>query len=176
MYKYFNTKTKFENFTTKTYNGLPLVCFWLLGLNITGFVIKIIFTLIFGLIFIAFIIYFIFKLYIFTKVFIQNLAIIFYRNFLYILFRILPIFIFYCFVFSAIIFLTCIFVNLLHVFRNIVNLFYMLTLTNIFLTGIYSMLGWTATARHVGTRKRNTKRLKHTGNYFKKNLQLIGVC
>ena len=131
MYKYFDTKTKFENFTTKTYNGLPLVCFWLLGLNITGFVIKIIFTLIFGLIFIAFIIYFIFKLYIFTKVFIQNLA-IFYRNFLYILFRILPIFIFYCFVFFAIIFLTCIFVNLLHVFRNIVNLFYMLTLTNIF--------------------------------------------
>ena len=108
MYKYFNTKTKFENFTTKTYNGLPLVCFWLLGLNITGFVIKIIFTLIFGLIFIAFIIYFIF------------------------IFNILPIFIFYCFVFFAIIFLTIIFVNLLHVFRNIVNLFYMLTLTNIF--------------------------------------------
>ena len=25
--KYFNPKTKFENFTTKTYNGLPLVCF-----------------------------------------------------------------------------------------------------------------------------------------------------
>ena len=44
--------------------------------------------------------------------------------FLYILFRILSIFIFYCFVFFTIILLICIFVNLLHVFRNIVNLFY----------------------------------------------------
>ena len=33
---------------------------------------------------------------------------------------------FYCFVFFAIILLICIFVNLLHVFRNIVNLFYIL--------------------------------------------------
>ena len=46
--------------------------------------------------------------------------------FLYILFRILSIFIFYCFVFFTIILLICIFVNLLHVFRNIVNLFYIL--------------------------------------------------
>ena len=31
-------------------------------------------------------------------------------------------------------------------------------------------------ARHGFTRKRNTKRLKHTGNLFKKILQLKGVC
>ena len=34
---------------------------------------------------------------------------------------------FYCFVFFAIILLIYIFVNLLHVFRNIVNLFYILS-------------------------------------------------
>ena len=48
-----------------------LFIFWLLGLSITGFVIKIVFTLILGLIFITFIIYFTFKLYIFINVFIQ---------------------------------------------------------------------------------------------------------
>ena len=73
-----------------------LFVFWLLGISITGFVIKIVFTLILGLIFITFIIYFILKLYIFINVFIQKLAISF-RNFLYILFRILSIFMFYCF-------------------------------------------------------------------------------
>ena len=34
------------------------------------------------------------------------------------------------------------------------------------------MKGVTATARHGGTRIRSTKRLKHTGNLFRKNLQL----
>ena len=103
-----------------------LFVFWLLGLSITGFVIKIVFTLILGLIFITFIIYFILKLYIFINVFIQKFA-IFFWNVLYIVFRILSIFMFYCFVFFAIVLLICIFVNLLHVFRNIVNLFYILS-------------------------------------------------
>ena len=59
------------------------------------------------------------------NVFIQNLA-NFFRNVLYILFRILSIFIFYCFVFFVNILLICIFANLLHVFRNIVNFVYIL--------------------------------------------------
>ena len=42
--------------------------------------------------------------------------------------------------------------------------------------GIHSMQGWAATTRHGVTRKRSTKRLKHTGNLFTKNLQLISVC
>ena len=46
----------------------------------------------------------------------------------------------------------------------------------IFLMGIYAMQGQTATTRHGVTRKRITKRLKHTGNLFRKNLQLKGVC
>ena len=33
-----------------------------------------------------------------------------------------------------------------------------------FLTGIHSMQGWTATTRHGVTRKRGTKRLKHTAH------------
>ena len=38
-------------------------------------------------------------------------------------------------------------------------------------------LGFTlATARHGVIRKRSTKRLKHTENLFRKNLQLMGVC
>ena len=78
------------------------------------------------LIFTTFIIYFILKLYIFINVFVHNLVNIF-RNVLYIIFRILSIFIFYCFVFFAIILLICIFVNLLHVFRNFINLFYILS-------------------------------------------------
>ena len=41
-----------------------------------------------------------------------------------------------------------------------------------FLIGIHSMQGWTATMRHGVTRKRSTKRLEHTGNLFRKNLQL----
>ena len=78
------------------------------------------------LIFTTFIIYFILKLFIFINVFVHNLVNIF-RNVLYIIFRILSIFIFYCFVFFAIILLICIFVNLLHVFRNFINLFYILS-------------------------------------------------
>ena len=54
-----------------------LFVFWLLGIIITDFVIKIVFTLILGLIFITFVICFILKLYIFMKVFIQKLAIFF---------------------------------------------------------------------------------------------------
>ena len=88
--------------------------------------IKIVFTLILGSTFITFISYSILKLYIFINVFIQKLA-IFFRNFLYILFRILSIFMFYCIVFFAIILLVYILVNLLHVFRNIVNSFYILS-------------------------------------------------
>ena len=45
-----------------------------------------------------------------------------------------------------------------------------------FLIRIYSMQGWTVTTRHGVTRKRGTKRLRHTGNLFSKNLQLKGVC
>ena len=44
------------------------------------------------------------------------------------------------------------------------------------LIGIHSIQGWTANTRHGVTRKRNTKRLKHTGNLFRKNLQLKDVC
>ena len=79
-----------------------LFVFWLLGFSITGFVIKMVLTLLLEPICITFIIYFILKLYIFIIEFIQNLAKIF-RNVLYILFRILSIFIFHCFVFFAII-------------------------------------------------------------------------
>ena len=51
-------------------------------------------------------------------------------------------------------------------------------LTFFFLIGIHSMQGWTATTRHVVTRKRkrSPKKLKHRGNLFRKNLQSIGVC
>ena len=45
-----------------------------------------------------------------------------------------------------------------------------------YLIGIHSMQARTATTRHGVTRKRSTKRLKHTGNLFKKNLQSIGIC
>ena len=45
-----------------------------------------------------------------------------------------------------------------------------------FLIGIHSMQGWTATKRHGVTRKRSTKRLEHTGNMFRKDLQLKDVC
>ena len=38
------------------------------------------------------------------------------------------------------------------------------------------MQGQTATTRHGVTGKRSTKRLKHTGNLFRKNLQLKDVC
>ena len=92
-----------------------LFIFWLLGLCITGFVIKTDFTLILRQIFITFIIYYILKLYIFKYVFIQNLAICL-RNILYIPFRILSILIFYCFVIFAIILLRCIFVKIISYF------------------------------------------------------------
>ena len=45
-----------------------------------------------------------------------------------------------------------------------------------FLIGIHSMQGWTPTTRHRVTRKRSTKRLQHTGNLFRKNLQLKDIC
>ena len=45
-----------------------------------------------------------------------------------------------------------------------------------FSTGTHSMQSWTTTTRHGVTRKRSTKRVKHTGNLFRKNLQLKGVC
>ena len=38
------------------------------------------------------------------------------------------------------------------------------------------MQDWTATTRHEVTRKRSTKRLEHTENLFRKNLQLKDVC
>ena len=38
------------------------------------------------------------------------------------------------------------------------------------------MQGSTVTTRHGVTRKRSTKRLKHTGNLFRKNLELKVVC
>ena len=72
-----------------------LFVFRLLGFSITGFVIKILFTLILELIFITFITYFILKLYIFMNAFMKNFANIF-RNVLRILFWILSTFIFYC--------------------------------------------------------------------------------
>ena len=37
-----------------------------------------------------------------------------------------------------------------------------------YLIRIHSMLAWTATTRHGITRKRSTKRLKHTDNLFRK--------
>ena len=40
-----------------------------------------------------------------------------------------------------------------------------------FLIGIHSMQGLTASTRHGVTGKRNSKRLRHTGNLFRKNLQ-----
>ena len=42
--------------------------------------------------------------------------------------------------------------------------------------GIHSMQGSTATKRHGVTRKRSTKRLQHTENLFRKNLQVKDVC
>ena len=50
------------------------------------------------------------------------------------------------------------------------------SLPEFFLIGNHSMQGWTATARHRVKRKRKAKRWKHTGNLFRKNLQLIGIC
>ena len=102
-----------------------LFVFWILRLSITGFIIKIVFTLILGLIFITFIIDFILKLYIFINVY-SKICNFFKECHVYTL-RILSIFMFYYFAFFAIILLICIFVKLLHVFRNIVNLLYILS-------------------------------------------------
>ena len=45
------------------------------------------------------------------------------------------------------------------------------------LVGIHSMQGLTATTRHGVTRTRSTKRLKHTGNLFRKKPHLLlRVC
>ena len=41
---------------------------------------------------------------------------------------------------------------------------------------IHSKQEGTATIRYGVPRKRSTKRLKHTGNLFRKNLGLKGVC
>ena len=38
------------------------------------------------------------------------------------------------------------------------------------------MQGWTATTMHGVTTKGSTKRLEHTGNVFRKSLQLKDVC
>ena len=46
----------------------------------------------------------------------------------------------------------------------------------IFLFGIHSIQGWTATTRHEVTRKEAQKRLQDTENLFRKNLQLKEVC
>ena len=42
--------------------------------------------------------------------------------------------------------------------------------SDIFLTGIHSMQGWTVTMRHGVTRERSIKGLKHAENLFRKNL------
>ena len=44
------------------------------------------------------------------------------------------------------------------------------------LVGILAMQGWNTAMRHEVTRNRSTKKLKHTGNLFGRNLQLKGVC
>ena len=50
-----------------------------------------------------------------------------------------------------------------------------LFLENYFSIVIHSVKSWTVTTRHGVTRKKSTKRLNHTGNLFRKNLQLKGV-
>ena len=112
-----STKDTLYFYTPKEF---VMFVFWLLGFSITGFVIKIVFTLILEVIVITFIIYFILKLYIFVNVFIQDLANIF-RNVLYIPFRILSIFIFYCFAFFAIVLLICI-LSIYYMFLGILSI------------------------------------------------------
>ena len=99
-----------------------LFVFWLLGVIITGFVFKIVFTQIVGLIHITFIIYFILKLYISINVFMQNLAIFLGMSCICFL-GFYPYLYFTVLCFFAILLLICVFVNLFHVFRSIVNLF-----------------------------------------------------
>ena len=45
-----------------------------------------------------------------------------------------------------------------------------------FLIGIHAMQDWTASKGHGITRKKNTRGLEHTGNLFRKSLQLKDVC
>ena len=62
-------------------------------------------------------------------------------------------------------------IHLSRTFKNfVIDLFLLL------LTGIHSMQCWTATTRHGVKRKTNKKRLRHTENLFRKNLQLKDVC
>ena len=50
-----------------------------------------------------------------------------------------------------------------------------ITFQAIFILGLHIMQGSTATTRDEVTKKR-TKRLKHAGNLFRKNLQLKDIC
>ena len=66
----------------------------------------------------------------------------------------------------------------LQVFYNFISFFILKIVVecpkDIFLIEIYSMQRWIVTTRH-GVTKRITKRLKHTGNLFTENLQLVGA-
>ena len=62
------------------------------------------------------------------------------------------------------------------VFYKLIVLFLVFFIYLFILIGIHSMQGSTATMRHGVTRKRSTKRLEHTENLFRKNLQLKDVC
>ena len=56
------------------------------------------------------------------------------------------------------------------------NFFIFVVWSAFFFIGIHSMQSWIATTRDEVLRKRSTKRLKHTGNLFRKNLKLKCVC
>ena len=120
---YFMNFMQINSTKDTTYFCIPkefilFVCFFLLLVfRITAFIIKIVFTLILDLTFITVIICFNLKLYIFINVFIQNLANVF-RNVLHIPFRILSIFIFYCFVFFGIILL----IRIFHIYNLILGI------------------------------------------------------
>ena len=77
--------------------------------------------------------------------------------------------------------------NIFFLFRTLIknmkepwiNIFLLLLLlartvlsTSIFLIGIHSMQGWTTTTRHGVTRKRNSKRWRHTGNCLERTYSL----
>ena len=53
---------------------------------------------------------------------------------------------------------------------------FILVYHSVFLIGIHSMQGLGANERYGVTKKRSPKRLKHTGNLFRKNLQSMVVC
>ena len=55
-------------------------------------------------------------------------------------------------------------------YLNFTYIFSLFLLLFFFLLGIHSMQGWTATTRYEVTRKRNTKRLRHTRNMSRKSL------